>query len=208
MAATFEDRVNRIRDHLEAEKYQEACVSALTVAEDSGRRGALFATVRDAINLEWPKQKAAAQAVVDLFDDGNLEAPTLRIAHEIESDLLGVAEAQVKIAEISTAPTQKTVSLAIAAFLAGTVLEDALRRLCDANGLQNEAGRTSLSKLQALLYQPSKGVEMIDVGETKQITAWGETRNNADHGNLDQLTQTDVTILVMGVRAFVDRHLP
>lgn len=98
--------------------------------------------------------------------------------------------------------------MAIAAFLAGASLEDALRRLCDAQGIAYDVGRTSISKLQLALYQPSKKIEAISVSENKQITAWGDTRNKADHGRFGEITHTEVVAMVLGVRAFLDKHLP
>jgi hypothetical protein len=96
----------------------------------------------------------------------------------------------------------------VAAFLAGAALEDGLRRLCDASGLTYDRLRTNIAKVQALLYQPSSQVEIISTSEFKQITTWGDTRNKADHGHFAELTQTEVDALVIGVRAFLDRHLP
>jgi hypothetical protein len=56
-------------------------------------------------------------------------------------------------------------------------------------------------------HQPSKQVEVISSSENKQITAWGDTRNKAGHGKFADLTYAEVS-MVLGVRAFIDRHLP
>ena len=99
---------------------------------------------------------------------------------------------QIEAAERNTDTTHKQLQLGIAAFLAGAALEDALRRLCDARGVGYDPQRTSISILQAALYQPSKQIEVISGSENKQITAWGETRNNADHGRFNEITHTEV----------------
>src|SRR5262249_33739170 len=91
--------------------------------------------------------------------------------------------------------------------LAGASLEDALRRLCDARGIKYDPQRTSISKLQAALFQPSKQIEVISSSENKQITVWGDTRNKADHGRFGDITHTEVVAMVLGVRAFI-AHLP
>ena len=75
-------------------------------------------------------------------------------------------------------------------------------------GLAYDVQRTSLSKLQAVLFQPSKQIEVISSSENKQITAWGDTRNKADHGQFSEITHAEVVAMVMGVRAFIDKHLP
>jgi len=126
------------------------------------------------------------------------------IAHEIEGDLLDIAQAQTQAAEKNTDPNQKQLQLAIAAFLAGASLEDSLRRLCDARRISYDVQRASISKLQSELFQPSKQVEVISSSDNKQITAWGDTRN----GKFGEITYAEVLSMVVGVRAFIDKHLP
>jgi hypothetical protein len=58
------------------------------------------------------------------------------------------------------------------------------------------------------LFQPSKQIEAISTSENKQITAWGDTRNKADHARFSEITHTEVVAMVIGVRAFIERHLP
>ena len=151
---------------------------------------------------------AASRSVVKLFDKDGLISPRLAIAHEIEGDILDIAQKQVEMSEGNTDATHKQLQLGIAAFLAGAALEDALRHLCDANGISYDPQRTSISKLQAALYQPSKQIEVISGSENKQIPAWGDTRNNADHGRFSEITYSEVLSMVIGVRGFIDKHLP
>ena len=68
--------------------------------------------------------------------------------------------------------------------------------------------RTTIAKLQAILYQPSKNIQVITQSENKQITAWGDTRYKADHGKFHEITQTEVVAMLMGVRALGDKYLP
>ena len=101
--------------------------------------------------------------------------------------------------------THKQLQLGIAAFLAGAALEDALRRLCDTGGISYNPQRTSISKLREALYQP---LEVISRSDNTQITAWGDTRNKADHGRFSEITHSEVLSMVIGVRGFIDKHLP
>ncbi|MBI4590605.1 MAG: hypothetical protein HY725_17385 [Candidatus Rokubacteria bacterium] len=151
---------------------------------------------------------AASRGVVKLFDEGGLTSPRLAIAHEIEGDLLNLAQSQTEAAERTTDSTRKHVHLAIAAFLAGAAVEDALRRLCDAHGITYDPQRASIAKLQSALFQPAHQIEVISSTENKQLTAWGDTRNKADHGRFSEITQSEVLSMVIGVRGFVDKHLP
>jgi hypothetical protein len=208
------ERINKIK-HLTtreqgSNEYLEAGGLSLTILHDTvGGSHPLYAVLDNALkNKDWSGALAASRGVVTLFEQGSLKSPRLAIAHEIEGDLLDIAQGQAQAAETAKEVNQKHLQLAIAAFLAGASLEDALRRLCDAHSIAYEAGRTTISKLQAALYQPVKRIEIISASETKQITTWGDTRNKADHGRFAEITQTEVVTMLMGVRAFLDKHLP
>ena len=207
----IKDRIEKIRP-LSKERREwielfEAVSLAQSVIHDTvGGNHPIMAALDGALKSgDWMEAMAACRSVVTLYDGGGLRSPRLAIAHEIEGDILDIAEEQVKEAEKGT---DTTLQLAIAAFLAGAALEDALRRLCDTHGVGYNSQRTTISNLQAALYQPSKQIEVISRSESKQITAWGETRNNADHGWFDKITYAEVLAMVIGVRGFIDRHLP
>ena len=151
---------------------------------------------------------AACRSVIALYEQGGLSSPRLAIAREIEGDILNIAQGQVEASETNQDANHKQLQLGIAAFLAGAALEDALRRLCDANSISYDSQRTSISKLQAVLYQPSKQIEVISGSENKQIPAWGDTRNKADHGRFSKITHSEVLSMVIGVQGFIDKHLP
>ena len=87
-------------------------------------------------------------------------------------------------------------------------LEDALRRLCDAQRYQLQSANIYIDSLQIELYQPSKQIEVISGSETKQITAWGDTRNNGPWLRFSEITHAEVLSMVIGVRGFIDKHLP
>ena len=210
---TLKARIGHIR-HLCAEggstEYFEAAVLAQTVLHDTvGGSHPLLAAVMDALEKgDWSRAVATSRSVIRLFDEGGLTSPRLAIAHEIEGDLLEIAQSQVQAAESAGDPTQKAVHLAISAFLAGAALEDALRRLCDANGIAYDTQRASISKLQSALFQPVKQIEVISSSENKQMTAWADTRNKADHGKFSDITYAEVISMVVSIRAFIDKHLP
>ena len=213
-SVTIKARIDKIR-HLSgvgqgSTEYFEAASLAQVVLHDTvGGNHPLMATVQSALDAaDWSRAVAASRAVVTLYDEGGLTSPRLAIAHEIEGDILDIAQSQVQAAETSKDSAQKQLQLAVASFLAGASLEDALRRLCAARSISYDAQRSSIAKLQAALFQPSKQIEVISSSENKQITAWGDTRNKTDHGKFGEITYAEVISMVIGVRAFIDRHLP
>ena len=149
----------------------------------------------------------AGRNVLDLYDEGGLISPRLAIAREIEGDILDIAERHVEDADRSSGATKNLIHLGISAFLAGAALEDALRRLCDANGISYDSQHTSISKLQTVLYQPKNQIEIISGSDNKDITKWGATRNKADHGRFSEITHPEAVFMVNGVRGFINNNL-
>jgi hypothetical protein len=205
------DKVRQLADpSLGGIQWLEAGSLALSVLHDTVGGSHPIANVLETAlsDKDWQGALAASRTVVTLFDQGALESPRLAIAHEIEGDLLDIAQAQTQAAENNRDQNQKQLQLAISAFLAGAALEDALRRLCDSKSIVYDAQRTAISKLQSVLYQPAKQIEIISSSENKQITAWGDARNKADHGKFGEITYAEVLTMVIGIRAFIDKHLP
>ena len=211
---SIKDRIGKIRtlagDDQGSTEFYEAAMLAQSVLHDTlGGGHPMMGAIQSALEKsDYHRAVAGARGVVTLFDQDALTSPRLAIAHEIEGDILDIAQAQMEAAEKNQVPAQKQLQFSIAAFLAGAALEDALRRLCIARGITFDPQRTSLTKLQAAMYQPAKQIEVISNSENKQITVWGDCRNKADHGKFEDITHSEVLSMVVGVRAFVDRHLP
>ncbi len=211
---SVEEAIDEIRslatERLTQTEWYEATVLALSVLHDTvgGGHPVLQETLEALRGGDALRALASAKAVVKLFDGGRLVSPRLAIAHELEGDILEIAQQQVGRAETAASGDARILHLAIAAFLAGAALEDALRRLCNANNLTYDHGRTTIAKLQTALYQPLNGIEVISTSDTKQITAWADTRNKTDHGKLADLTLAEVLAMVVGVRGFLERRLP
>jgi len=89
-----------------------------------------------------------------------------------------------------------------AASLAGAVLEDTLRKMCEVNGIPIPT-RTKIDKLNADLAKANAYNKLIQ----KRITALADIRNNADHGRFEEFTKADVEDMVSWVRKFTADHL-
>jgi hypothetical protein len=89
-----------------------------------------------------------------------------------------------------------------AASLAGAVLEDALRRL-HLRHIGQWSGDSSISKLNDALHKAS----VYPKPQWRQIQAWGDIRNDADHGHFDNVDAGQVGSMIPGIREFVVRYL-
>lgn len=88
-----------------------------------------------------------------------------------------------------------------AAVVAGCVLEDGLRKLCDRNSITSDAKATN----------DPMNVELAKAGiykilMQKKITVLADLRNNAAHGKLAEFTKKDVEDMIRDVRHFVENH--
>ena len=220
--AKIQDRIDRIKDLIKEgdrntpnDKLYEATALAQSIIYDIRGANHPLMTNLDRANqmiaghmIGEGSATGACQSVIALHEQGALNSPRLEIAHEIEGDILNIAQKQVEAAEPNTNTTHKVIQRAIAAFLAGAALEDALRRLCTDNGINYNPQQTSISQLQTALYQPANQIEIISQSDTKAITKWGDTRNKADHGRFSEITHSEVLTMVIGVQGFIDKHLP
>lgn len=144
------------------------------------------------------------RTLLALHASGALGDLKSRVAAEIDDEYLDVAETQLNKAKSGAGNTQ--FYLAVAAFLIGAVLEDSLRRICDRLG-RAYSEPSSISGLAGELYKPKAGMEDISRKENKDIIAWAETRNTADHGRWADLKVSDVDAMLIGARGFVAKHL-
>ncbi|HTR35467.1 MAG TPA: hypothetical protein VMH80_06180 [Bryobacteraceae bacterium] len=89
-----------------------------------------------------------------------------------------------------------------AASLAGAVLEDTLRKLCDRNGISY----TSKAGIEVLNTELARKV-VYDKLIQKEITAKADLRNSADHGHFDKVRHQDVQDMLRWVQRFVTERL-
>ena len=88
-----------------------------------------------------------------------------------------------------------------AAVIAGSVLEDGLRKLCQRRNIALSA-KPKLDTMNADLYKAGA----YNLLTQKKITALADIRNNAAHGQWDQFTARDVDDMVQAVRSIMAQH--
>jgi len=89
-----------------------------------------------------------------------------------------------------------------AASLAGAVLEDSLRKICDRKNLVYR-DKTNINSLNTILTKVGVYTSLVQ----KEITAKADIRNNADHGHYDKFKKEDVEDMIKWVRRFIIDYL-
>lgn len=113
------------------------------------------------------------------------------ISAEILGDFMEQAETLLKAGYVAPA-----------ASLAGAVLEDAMRRLCEKHG-QAVPEKTAIGKLNDILRK----AEVYNLLVHKRITALGDIRNNADHGHFNDFSAADVEDMIQYLKRFTADYL-
>lgn len=92
-----------------------------------------------------------------------------------------------------------------AAMLAGAVLESTLRKMCGVRNIPTDK-QDKINRLNNKLAKEHKPPAYGSMYH-KQIIAWADLRNNADHGHFGEYDGQQVAALIEGVREFAARHL-
>lgn len=117
-----------------------------------------------------------------------------RIAANVFDDLMGMAE--YLLGDGYHLP---------AVALAGAVLEDTLRKLCEKNDVTWD-GHSSISKLNTELYKN----DVYDNVQWGQVEVWGKLRNKVDHGDFKDpadVDPKDVERMIAGIHDFIVKYL-
>ena len=95
-----------------------------------------------------------------------------------------------------------------AAVLAGAVLEDALRRLCQRQTppigtLKADGTNKTLDPLIADLQK----ADVFNKAKADQLRSWAKIRNYAAHGEFTEFKRADVEPMITGIKAFIADYL-
>ena len=95
-----------------------------------------------------------------------------------------------------------------AAVLAGAILEDGLRRLCQRQSpsIATTKSNGSLVMMNAMVDELKKAGVYNEL-KAKQLRSWVDIRNAAAHGNFSSFTRADVEQMLVGVQTFLADYL-
>ena len=188
-------------DILDSQRFAEwrsRCMSAAVQVVPSGRvhrrEVEQFAKARaDIAHVKYTLAKL--RALRSDFADGLLDDPWLLIRADVADDYM--AQSEVLAAEGYCVP---------AAVLAGAVLEDALRKLCNEKGIATTRPGGERRGINAMNDGLAKA-GVYNAAKAHEIRAWGDIRNDCAHGDGAKVYPEDVGRMIQGVRAFVADYL-
>jgi hypothetical protein len=133
------------------------------------------------------------------YQAGRLKRFGEMVRSDLFSDFLEMAEYLVKDEGLKDP----------AAVLAGGVLEQHIRRLCDKHGIGitriDNKGNAVPKKLN-LLNQELAKAGAYGTNDQMQIVAWADIRNDAAHAHFDKYTVEQVNLMIQGIRHFLARN--
>ena len=93
-----------------------------------------------------------------------------------------------------------------AAVVIGSVLEDTLRKLAEANGIATRKPNGKPLTIEPLNVECAKAGVYARLVQ-KQVTSWGDLRNKAAHGKYDEYDADQVKMMLLFVQKFATDYL-
>lgn len=147
-----------------------------------GKQGISYSPVR--------RGQGILRAALEDFEHGHLFEVRQLLEAEVFADLLEQA-----------AELHRAGYIGPAAVVAGCVLEDGLRRLCQRAGLPLQP-KPKLDQMNADLAKAGVYSKLVQ----KRLTAIADLRNNAAHGNWAEFDRDDVGEMIDWISKFIEAH--
>jgi len=173
-------------------RFREVRVSALNLlARISSKDSVYYRELAEAEFTDHLALRGILQAALQDYQDGFMADSALLVSAEVFRDLLVQAEMLLENDYKDAA-----------AVTIRAVLEDGLRRLCIARGLECES-RDTISKLNDRLYKANIYLAL----QHKEITAKAQVGNDAAHARFENFSKQDVEAFLSFVQRFLALHL-
>jgi hypothetical protein len=173
-------------------RFREVRASALNLlGRLSSKDSVYYRELAEAQFTDHLALRGILQAALQDYRDGFMADTTLLVSAEIFRDLLD--QAQILL----DSDYKDAAAVTIRA-----VLEDGLRRLCVARGLESEP-RDTISRLNDRLYKAG----VYQALQHKEITAKTQVGNDAAHAHHDKYSKADVEAFLQFVTRFLSMYL-
>jgi hypothetical protein len=142
--------------------------------------------------------KSTLKGIKSDFEQDFLEPLSQQIESSISCNYLDMAE------ELMAEKKEESTSYIPAAVLAGAVLENNLRSLCEKQNPPLETKKTNgKNKTMSPLIDELKKANIINEIKAKQLRSWADIRNAAAHGHHDEVDRKDVERMIDGITDFL-----
>lgn len=144
--------------------------------------------------VELWRARAALTALREAYASSTFSSITELIHADVFSDFLEMADHLIEQSYKDPA-----------AVIAGSVLEEHLRKLCDKNGVDVKKSDGSPKKADSLNSELASAIVYSKLDQ-KNVTAWLDLRNKAAHGKYTEYTKDQVALLIQSIRDFITRN--
>lgn len=183
---TFDDERGAVLPAIEFLRLKAGPRSELYLqAAEAARKAHMHTAVKVA---RW-----ALETWIELVEDGLVELPVEAQAR--------IAAATDLMEQVETLLADRRVHPAAPVMLAGAALEEMLRSMVDTSGAKIK-GKPGINTYASAL----RALEELTAQETKDITSWAGMRNNAAHGQFDQIELANARLLAQGINLFMQKH--
>jgi len=134
------------------------------------------------------------------FEGGRLDTLSNRIEKDVNFDFMSQAEQLLGGKPVDNAHVP-------AAVLAGAVLEDALRRLCQRQDPQIKVEFRSKPKKLDRLISDLSNAEVFDNPTAAELRSWAAIRNSAAHGKFKEIDRDKVEQMIRRMKPFLVDYL-
>jgi len=175
------------------------------VLDDSKRATQIIDDINGMRRASYSVQRIVGtlQGLQDDYVNGMLDSLSRMIGAEIASDYMGQAK------QLLGEGVSKQYDHVPAAVLAGAVLEDSLRRLCQRHTPEISIfkGDGEQPKKVTVLIDELKAAGLYNELKAKQLRAWADIRNAAAHGHFEDFERHQVEAMISGIQSFLADHL-
>lgn len=133
------------------------------------------------------------KALRDDYEAGYLQTVTELIHADVFGDFLEMADYLIEQGYKDPA-----------AVIAGSVLEEHLRKLCGKSGIPVD--QNNKPKKADTMNAELAGANVYSKLDQKSVTAWLDLRNKAAHGKYTEYTLEQVALMLLSIRDFLSRH--
>lgn len=192
----YDTYMGKYVNHQLLAQYRTSSLSFLTSV--FGDKSPYYLEFKEKVNNQYPSETEIGQGILQAVKDEILNGGLINVKKLVTADLFADF---LEMAEYLLSENYKDAS----AVMIGSVLEEHLRKLCDANKISITNKKDGKPKKADLLNAELAGQSVYDKLDLKNVTAWLDLRNKAAHGKYPEYNIDQVKNMLDGVTEFISR---